>query len=152
MTDNDSHSLSQSLSLGWGRGGAQIWLIVHGIYLSNKTLYMWNICFLAFEQLHLVAYCHSSTNFPSTSALINSYSWSVLSGMPMVAFHTRQLPGRPKLLYLQRTASPWIIHDVPSAGVGDAGAGKRFWLASSWSGKNSRGGAGAKKKRYKIYL
>lgn len=59
-------------------------------------------------------HCHTFTNVPPTFAFKSSYSGNVLSGLSMVASDTRKLTGRPKLLYLQRTASPWIIQDVPS--------------------------------------
>ena len=61
----------------------------------------------------------------------------------MVASDTRHLTGRPKLLYLQRPASPWIIHQVPSTGLeakewgrgsGLLGAGQA--RKHSWKKKN----------------
>lgn len=116
-----------------GGGGGSFWGLWIGSWLFVCS---GGVALMLIQQF--VSLCHSSINSPSTFALISSYSWNVLSGMPMVASDTRQLTGWPKLLYLQRTASPWIIQEVPSTRVGDKGARKRLWLASSRSGKKTR--------------
>lgn len=77
---------------------------------------------------HFVALCHSSANFPPTSAFKSSYCWSILSGLPMIASNARQLTGRPKLLYLQTTAFPWIIQEVPNTGLETGEWGRGFGL------------------------